>query len=117
MYARDIEQQGLKIPDVEPVIEVAYEMSDELVGIFYETVDILTDKLQYERYKILGYIKPEFREKYGNVSENIFEKKGSLELANLMRNMLIKRFESSFFAFKSTLDRQEKHFSRTNKYV
>ena len=108
MYAEDIKEQGLKIPDVEPVEEVAYEMNDELVRLFYETVEILTDKLQYERYKILGYIKPEFREKYGNVSENIFEK-GALELANLMRNMLIKRFESSFFAFKSTLNRQEAH--------
>ncbi|MDD5406233.1 MAG: helicase-related protein [Sulfurovaceae bacterium] len=110
MYARDIDEQGLKIPDVEPVVEVAYEMNDELVKIFYETSQILIDKLQYERYKILGYIKPEFREKYGNVSENIFEK-GALELANLMRNMLIKRFESSFFAFKSTLKRQETHLS------
>ncbi len=108
MYAEDIKEQGLKIPDVEPVEEVAYEMNDELVKLFYETVEILTDKLQYERYKILGYIKPEFREKYGNVSENIFEK-GALELANLMRNMLIKRFESSFVAFKSTLKRQETH--------
>ncbi len=110
MYARDIDEQGLKIPDVEPVVEVAYEMNDELVKIFYETSQILIDKLQYERYKILGYIKPEFREKYGNVSENIFEK-GALELANLMRNMLIKRFESSFFAFKSTLKKQETHLS------
>lgn len=108
MYANDIEEQGLKIPDVEPVQEVAYKMNDMLVKIFYDTIEILTNELQYERYKILGYIKPKSRSKYGKISENIFEK-GALELANLMRNMLIKRFESSFYAFKSTLKRQESH--------
>jgi len=108
MYAKDIEEQGLSIPDVEPIREMVYKMSDTLVETFSETIKILTDELQYERYKILGYIKPKFREKYGKVSENIFER-GSLELANLMRNMLIKRFESSFHAFKITLGRQESH--------
>ncbi|MEA3455758.1 MAG: helicase-related protein [Campylobacterota bacterium] len=108
MYAVDIEEQGLTIPDVEPVEEIAYSMSDSLLGTFADTIEILTNELQYERYKILGYIKLRSRVKYGKVSENIFER-GSLELANLMRNMLIKRFESSFHAFKTTLNRQEFH--------
>lgn len=108
MYKEDIDRQGLTIPEVAPVQEIAYKMDDSLVKIFYETIDILTNQLQYERYKILAYIKPKSRSKYGNVSENIFEK-GALELAKLMRNMLIKRFESSFYAFKSTLKRQERH--------
>jgi len=108
MYAEDIKEQGLKIPDVEPIEEVAYKMDDFLVKTFDTTIDILTNKLQYDRYKILAYIKPNSRKKYGNISENIFDK-GALELANLMRNMLVKRFESSFYAFKSTLKKQEKH--------
>jgi len=108
MYSVDIEEQGLTIPDVAPVREVAYKMNDGLIKIFNETIHILTDILQYERYKILAYIKPKSRSKYGKVSENIFER-GALELASLMRNMLVKRFESSFHAFKITLDRQEKH--------
>lgn len=83
-------------------------MNDALVKTFNETIHILTDILQYERYKILGYIKPKSRSKYGKVSENIFEK-GAQELAHLMRNMLVKRFESSFHAFKTTLQRQENH--------
>ena len=108
MYAVDIKEQGLTIPDVEPIQEIAYKMNDSLLKTFSDTIKILTDELQYERYKILGYIKPKSRVKYGKVSENIFER-GSLELANLMRNMLIKRFESSFHAFKTTLGRQESH--------
>jgi hypothetical protein len=108
MYAKDIEEQGLSIPDVEPIREIAYKMSDSLLKTISDTIEILTNELQYERYKILGYIKLKSRVKYGKVSENIFER-GSLELANLMRNMLIKRFESSFHAFKTTLNRQESH--------
>ena len=110
MYADDIEEQGLKIPDVQPIEEVAYKMDGSLLETFYKTIDILTNKLQYDRYKILAYIKIESRKKYGNVSDNIFEK-GALELASLMRNMLVKRFESSFYAFKLTLKKQEKHLS------
>lgn len=108
MYSVDIQEQGLTIPDVAPIEEIAYKMDDNLIKTFTDTITILTDTLQYERYKILGYIKPKSRSKYGEVSENIFER-GSLELANLMRNMLVKRFESSFHAFKTTLGRQESH--------
>ncbi len=108
MYRDDIDDQGLKIPDVQPIEDVKYEMQDSLLQTFEKTIDILTNKLQYDRYKILAYIKIESRKKYGNVSDNIFDK-GALELADLMRNMLVKRFESSFYAFKSTLKKQEKH--------
>ncbi len=108
MYSVDIAEQGLTIPKVAPVAEVAYKMNDTLVKTFSDTIEILTNELQYERYKILGYIKPRSRSKYGKVSENIFER-GALELAYLMRNMLVKRFESSFHAFKTTLLRQESH--------
>jgi len=108
MYAADLKEQGLNIPEVEQVKEIEYPMDDDLARLFDETVDILKDKLKYERYKILAYIKPEARYKYGKVSENIFEK-GALELAELMRRLLIKRFESSFYAFKASLTRQEAH--------
>ncbi|MCD6432487.1 MAG: hypothetical protein J7L21_00455, partial [Sulfurimonas sp.] len=110
MYGDDIKEQGLKIPVVKPIEDVKYKMNDSLIKIFDKTIDILTNKLQYDRYKILAYIKVKSRKKYGNVSDNIFET-GALELANLMRNMLVKRFESSFYAFKSTLSKQEKHLS------
>lgn len=108
MYSKDLKEQGLNIPKVEPVEEIEYPMGDKLVKIFDETVDILTETLKYERYKILYYIKPESRHKMGKISENIFER-GSLELAELMKRLLIKRFESSFYAFKSSIRRQEFH--------
>ena len=111
MYYQDLKKQGLNIPKVEPVKEIEYPMDDILVKIFDKTVNILTETLKYERYKILYYIKPESRHKVGKISENIFER-GSLELAELMKRLLIKRFESSFYAFKSSIKRQEMQLKR-----
>jgi len=111
MYENDIKEQNLNIPKVKPIQEIEYQMSDNLAKVFDTTVDILTNKLQYERYKILYYIKPEARSKFGKISENIFEK-GSLKLAELMKQSLIKRFESSFFAFKASIKRQKRHLEK-----
>jgi superfamily II DNA or RNA helicase len=110
MYKKDLEEQGLTIPEVKPVKEIKYYMDDELVKIFDKTVDILIHKLQYERYKILWYLRPQARKKFGKISENIFEK-GALQLAGLMKNLLVKRFESSFYAFKLSIKKLEKHLS------
>lgn len=110
MYKKDLKQQGLTIPEVEPVKEIKYYMDDELVKTFDKTIDILIHKLQYERYKILWYLKPQARKKFGKISENIFEK-GALQLAGLMKNLLVKRFESSFYAFKLSIKKLEKHLS------
>ncbi len=105
MYKKDLQKQGLNIPHIEPIVQIDYKLSDELLKAFDKTVTILTEKLNYERYKILYYLNKKGREKYGNLSVNIFEK-GSLQLANLMQLLFVKRFESSFYAFKQTLSNQ-----------
>ncbi len=108
MYKKDILEQGFNIPEIEPVKEIVYPMNDELVYAFDKTIDILINKLKYERYKLLYYLKPKARKKFGKISQNIFEK-GALEFAKFMQLLLVKRFESSFYAFKISLKRQEKH--------
>jgi superfamily II DNA/RNA helicase len=108
MYKKDLEKQGLTIPEVEPIEEIKYLMDDELTKIFDKTIDILLKKLTYERYKILYYLNEKGRKKFGNISGNIFDK-GSLALAKLMQMLLIKRFESSFYAFKISLKRLEQN--------
>ena len=110
MYKQDLQKQGLTIPEVEPIKEIKYQMDDNLIQTFDKTIEILLTKLKYERYKILGYLKPQARKKFGKISQNIFEK-GSQELAKLMQNLLVKRFESSFYAFKLSLKKHQKHLS------
>jgi hypothetical protein len=55
--------------------------------------------LTYNRYRAIGYLKPEKKKKY---------KKADMiaaQLAKIMKTMLVKRIDSSFYAFKSSLTR------------
>jgi len=112
-YKKDLLAQGIKIPKVNPVYEVEYLLDDKLAKIFSETIDILTEKLQYERYKILSKLNIQGQKKFG-VSGNIFEQSAE-QLSKIMQILLIKRFESSFAAFKSTIAKQKKHLENLIK--
>ncbi|MCK5111695.1 MAG: DEAD/DEAH box helicase family protein [Arcobacteraceae bacterium] len=112
-YSQDIEEQGLNIPHINPVKEVEYKLDDNLVQIFEKTITLLTDDkigLQYHRYKLLANLTPKGKEKYGDIQEGFLEL-SSEALAKLMQTMLIKRLESSFTAFKSTINKQKRNLS------
>ena len=104
-YKKDLKEQGLNIPTINPVVELEYKLDDNLLNIFDETITILTKDLQYYRYQILANLNQSGRKKYGKVQEGFFEK-SALNLADIMKTMLVKRVESSFTAFKSTIRKQ-----------
>ncbi len=104
-YADDILKQGLKIPKINEVEEIEYYLDDELTKAFYESIDILTEKLEYARYKAIGYLTKKAQSKFGEVQEGFFERSAE-NLAKIMQTMLVKRLESSFYAFKSTINKQ-----------
>ncbi len=110
-YAKDIKEQGLNIPKINPIEEIEYELDDNLVKIFDKSIDLLTNEktgLQYYRYKILTFLNEKGGKKYGRIQKE-FIKLSSEALAKLMQTMLIKRLESSFTAFKSTLSKQKRN--------
>lgn len=109
-YKVDIEEQGLRIPTINPVIELEYKLDDNLVKLFDKTITILTKDLQYYRYQILANLTNDGKKKYGKVQEGFFEK-SALSLADIMKTMLIKRLESSFIAFKSTIGKQKNNLN------
>ena len=113
-YKKDLQEQGLNIPIINPVIELEYKLDDNLLKIFDKTITILTKDLQYYRYQILANLNPIGRKKYGNVQEGFFEK-SALNLADIMKTMLIKRLESSFTAFKSTINKQKRNLEHLIK--
>lgn len=104
-YAEDIKAQGLTIPKINEVKELEYYLDDSLTKIFYESIDILTEKLEYARYKALANLTKKAQAKFPDVQDGFFEKSAE-SLAKIMQTMLIKRLESSFFAFKSTISKQ-----------
>ena len=108
MYKIDIEEQGLSIPKVNEPIEHEYKLEGSLGSIFDETAIKITQKLNYSRFNLLYYLTKEAQHKYyPNESANIFEKN---PLSGLMKTLLIKRFESSFSAFKISIGRHLKRY-------
>jgi superfamily II DNA or RNA helicase len=99
-YKADLFAQGIKFPKVDPPKKVEYIMDDTLNTLFFKTVSYLTeeDKLTYYRYQAIAYLKPEIQHKYYENAETV-----SKSLAFIMKTLLIKRLESSFHAFKSSL--------------
>ncbi|MGI5913481.1 MAG: helicase-related protein [Bacteroidales bacterium] len=112
-YLEDLRQQGIKFPKVgdEPT-PLYYELDGELSQLFFDTVSLITnldeegnkiDGLGYYRYRAIEFLsKEEDKKMYGNV-ESI-----SGRLSAIMKTLLVKRLESSFYAFTRSLSRFQK---------
>ena len=108
IYKKDLIEQKLNIPKINPVEELEYKLDDDLLKIFDRTISILMEDLKYYRYQILANLTQNGQKKYGEVQAGFFEK-SALSLADIMKTMLVKRLESSFVAFKSTISKQCKN--------
>jgi superfamily II DNA/RNA helicase len=99
-YKVDIIEQGIKFPKVKPPKKVEYIMDEKLNQLFHKTVFYLTDedKLKYSRYQAIAGLKQEIQNQYFENAETV-----SKSLAFIMKTQLIKRLESSFYAFKKSL--------------
>lgn len=93
-------------PKVERPIESKYELNERMANLFENTIQKLQEELTYARYKAIAYLKPEAASGiYDNV-ELI-----SLSLAGIRKNSLVKRLESSFYAFQISI----KNFRKANQ--
>ena len=101
-YKADLDKQGIVFPHILPPNELEYELTPALSNSFTATLTALTDDkadehLTYARYRAVEFLKPEHRKKYKN-AEQIGK-----SLAGIYRVHMVKRLESSFFAFKKSL--------------
>ena len=111
-YLEDLEKQKIKFPKVGDPIALYYELDGELSKLFFDTVSLITnldeegnkiDGLGYYRYRAIEFLsKEEDKKMYGNV-ESI-----SGRLSAIMKTLLVKRLESSFYAFTQSLSRFQK---------
>ena len=111
-YLEDLEIQGIKFPKVGDPIALYYELDGKLSELFFDTVSLITnldeegnkiDGLGYYRYRAIEFLaKEEDKKMYGNV-ESI-----SGRLSAIMKTLLVKRLESSFYAFTQSLSRFQK---------
>ena len=94
-YRKDVK----KFPKVAEPIKKEYELNEHLAKLFKEAMNILDKQLVYARYQAIAYLKPEFSNGLYDNAELI-----SHSLAGIRKNGLVKRLESSFYAFKISVD-------------
>ena len=99
-YIDDLKAQGIQFPEIAAPKAKKYEFDTKLSKLFYHTVFYLTDddKINYNRYQAIRYLNEDLREQYYDQAILI-----SKSLAGIIKTMMIKRLESSFKAFKITL--------------
>lgn len=103
-YNKDI--QGF--PKVAAPEMKTYEMNDRIADIFENSMSILVKDLTYARYQAIAYLNPEKSEGLYDNAQLI-----SRSLASIRKNGLVKRLESSFYAFKTSIGR----FRDANQYM
>jgi hypothetical protein len=95
-YGVDLKQQGLKFPEVANPEPLFYKLNKIENEVFNETIHLLSHDFKYARYTPLAYYT-------GKREEN--ELQSQRNLAKFMKILTVKRLESSFTAFLSTLGR------------
>src|SRR4030067_79727 len=114
-FSDDITKQGLKFPNVEKPIPLFYELNEKEDEIFDKTIELITLKFAYARYMPMLYYE-------GKVDQ--LEQQSQRNMGRFMKILLVKRLESSFFAFRNSVDRFLhsyemfiKEFDNSNVYV
>lgn len=101
-YSEDLENQGIKFPIVKEPKKIFYQLEPRLDALYDKTIFVLSDETQgltYNRYRAIGFLKQPKKSKYKQADMI------SGQLARIMKTLLVKRIDSSFFAFKQSLER------------
>jgi len=114
-FTRELEKQKLKFPEVANPEPVFYQLNDQEDKIFTETIKMVALDFNYSRYTPLLYYRGEITQ-----PEELAQK----NMRKFMKILLVKRLESSFYAFRQSINRfihsYEKfleEFDKGNVYV
>ena len=102
-YRKDLEKQNVHFPDVKAPHKIYYQLDAELETLYDKTIRYLNgkghDTLKYYRYQAIKYLLSPKKDKYKKADLI------SIQLAGIMKTLLVKRIDSSFYAFKQSLKR------------
>ncbi len=104
-YKDDLEKRGLKFPKLGNPEKIIYTYDDEIEAVFNHTINIIK-RLSYARYKPLTYLRDVSKKEIASLMVS------QRNISGFMKSILIKRLESSFEAFKKTLNRFIKSHER-----
>lgn len=95
-FGQDLETQNLKFPDIEKPKPCFYELDDEEDKVFTKTIQLVARNFNYARYTPLLYYKGPLDQPVEIAQRN---------MGKFMKILLVKRLESSSYAFRQTLNR------------
>lgn len=95
-FSDDLEHRGLTFPEVVDPEAIFYQLNSEEDSIFNTTTKLITQRFKYARYMPMLYYR-------GEVSQP--EELSQRNMGRFMKILLIKRLESSFYAFKKSVGR------------
>ena len=139
-YRKDLEKQKTEFNDVEEPKLHNYELGD-LSKLYYDTLEKISpynednednkdnsNIFKGVRYKPLIYLKKEtiedkrksaeiVKEVYGEDANFDFADLSSNNIAKFMRHLLVRRFESSIFAFKKSVENMIGKYENIKRFV
>jgi superfamily II DNA or RNA helicase/beta-phosphoglucomutase-like phosphatase (HAD superfamily) len=95
-FADDLKRNDIKFPEVEDPKPLYYQLNEEEDRIFMETVRLITQDFKYARYTPLLYL---------TKGISALEAQAQKNMGGFMKVLFVKRLESSFYAFRKTIDR------------
>lgn len=101
-FQDDMQRRGLTFPDLADPQRIVYTFDKQTDQIFTQTINLL-QAFRYARYTPLLYLKK-------GVSE--FEAQSQRNIGGFMKGLLVKRLESSFYAFRQSLRRFIQSYER-----
>jgi len=94
-FKDDLDRQSIIFPEIADPGRMVYQFDDRLETVFMQTVELLR-RFNYTRYVPLLYYNGELTE---------FQRQQQRNLGGFMKSLLVKRLESSFYAFKKSIER------------
>ncbi len=95
-FGEDLKRQELRFPTIEKPEPFFYELDEAEDAVFTKTVELVTQKFTYARYTPMLYFK-------GDLTQP--EELSQRNMGKFMKILLVKRLESSFYAFRQSIDR------------
>lgn len=95
-FKNDLKQAGVSFPKVEKPVPLYYQLNFQENSVFNKTIKMISQDLVYSRYTPLLYAKQGLSQ---------FQVQSQKNMGVFMKILLVKRLESSFYAFRMSLSR------------
>ena len=111
-YKKDLKRQKISFPKVNDPQELDYDLGD-ISELYESTLKTIAPEEEEKGYIGARYMPTNYIKNYASYKKKIAEemgidenllKQGQANLAKFMKRLLVRRFESSVFAFQTTLD-------------